>query len=108
MKTSLLAILAASLLSGCAAQPPTTAAAANRAACVKAANTAYKNSTLNLEARPAQVGLRYGAPVMAFQGEEMGAMNQRALQIRHCEQSGVQNGSPALNGVQLVTPHIVN
>lgn len=108
MKPSLMAILAVSLLTGCAAQPHATAAAADRAACIKAANTAYKNSTINLEARPAQVGLRYGAPDMAFQGEEMGAMNQRALQIRRCEQNGVQNGSPAVNGGQLVTPHIVN
>lgn len=108
MKTSLLALLGASLLVGCAApkQPPATAAV--QAACVKSADTAYKNSTLNLAARPLQEGLRYGAPTMVFQSEEMGAMNQRAMQIRRCEDIGNQNGTPAVNGVQVVTPHIVN
>ena len=108
MKTSLLALLAACLLAGCAAPKQPPAMAANQAACVKSADATYKNSTVNLAARPLQEGLRYGAPTMAFQGEEMGAMNQRALQIRRCEDIGNQNGMPAVNGVQVVAPHIVN
>lgn len=108
MKTSLLALLAVSLLAGCAAPKQTPAMAANQAACVKSADAVYRNSTVNLEARPSQEGLRFGAPVMAFQGEEMAAMNQRALQIRRCEDIGNQNGTPTVNSVPVVAPHIVN
>lgn len=108
MKTSLLTLAAITLLAGCAARPQDPAAAALRAACTKAADAAYKNSTINLQARPTQNGLRFGAPVLAFQGEEMGAMNARALQIQRCEETGLQNGTPTMNGVQIVTPHIVN
>lgn len=108
MKTSLLALATAALLAGCAAPPQDPAAAALQAACTKQADAAYKNSTLNLQARPTQNGLRYGAPVEAFQGEEMGAINQRTLQIQRCEETGLQNGSPTINGVPVVAPHIVN
>lgn len=108
MKTSFLALAAAALLAGCAAPPQDQAAAANKAACIKAADVTYNNSTVNLLARPVQNGLRFGAPDTAFQGEEMGAMNQRALQIRTCEQLGIQNDAPTVNGVQVVPPHIVN
>ena len=108
MKTSLLALLFIPLLAGCAAQPQTQEAAANQAACTKAADIAYQNSTINLQARPLQTGLRYGAPVMAFQGEEMGALNERSLQIQKCEELGNQTNMSSMNGVQLVAPHIVN
>lgn len=108
MKLSLLALLPFGLLVGCAAPSQNTAVAADKAACVKTADAAYNNSTTNLQARPVQTGLRFGAPVMAFQGEEMGALNQRALQIQRCEQLGNLNNASNLNGVQIVTPHIVN
>ena len=108
MKTSFLVLAAAALLAGCAAPQQDPAAAALQAACTKVADATYNNSTVNLQARPTQNGLRYGAPVMAFQGEEMGAMNQRALQIQRCGETGLQNGTPVINGVQVVAPHIVN
>lgn len=108
MKISLLALISIPLLAGCAAQQQTQEAAANQAACTKAADIAYRNSTINLQARPLQTGLRYGAPVMAFQGEEMGAMSQRASQIQRCEELGNQTNMPSMNGVQIVAPHIVN
>lgn len=108
MKISLLALLPAAFLAGCAAPPQDPAVAANKAACIKAADVAYRASTINLLARPPQTGLRYGAPVLAFQGEQMGAMNQRDLQIRRCEQLGLQNSTPTVNNVQVVTPQIVN
>lgn len=108
MKISLLALISIPLLAGCAAQPQTQAQKADQAACTQAADIAYRNSTINLQARPTQNGLRYGAPVAAFQGEEMGAMNQRALQIQRCERLGLQSGMPAANGADIVAPHIVN
>lgn len=108
MKISLLALLPAAFLAGCAAPPQDPAVAANKAACIKAADITYKANTINLLARPSQTGLRYGAPELAFQGEEMGAMNQRTLQIRRCEQLGLQNGAPTVNNVQVVTPQITN
>lgn len=108
MKTSLLTLAAITLLAGCAAQPQDQAAASLRAACTKMADATYNSSTVNLQARPVQNGLRFGAPVMAFQGEEMGAMNARALQIQRCEETGLQNGTQTMNGMQIVTPHIVN
>lgn len=108
MKFSLLALLPLGLLVGCAASPQSPATTANNAACVKAADAAYNSSTINLQARPVQTGLRFGAPVMAFQGEEMGALNQRHLQIQRCEQLGNLDGTPTIKGVQIVAPHIVN
>lgn len=108
MKLSLLALISLAMLAGCAAPPQNAATKADNAACVKSADAAYKNSTVNLLARQPQTGLRYGAPTLAFQGEEMGALNQRALQIRRCEQLGTQNGTPNMSGVQIVAPHIVN
>ena len=108
MKSSLLAVAAILLLAGCASQPQSQAAAANTAACTDAANAAYQNSTLDQQARTLQNGLRYGGPNQVFDAERLGAMNDRALQIQHCENFGSQNGAPTVNGVQVVTPHIVN
>ncbi len=108
MKSSFLAVASILLLAGCASQPQSQAASANAAACTQAADQAYQNSTLDLQARTAQNGLRYGAPTQVFGAEQMGAQNDRALQIQHCENFGSQNGAPTVNGVQVVTPHIVN
>ena len=108
MKISLLVLLSAALLAGCAAKPENPAVAAEQAACIKAADVTYNNSTINLQARPVENGVRFGAPVLAFQGEEMGAMDQRSLQIKRCEKFGNQANQPTVNGVQVVTPHIVN
>lgn len=108
MKSSFLAAASILLLAGCAGQPQSKAEAANSAACTAAADQVYQNNTLNLQARTAQNGLRYAGPTYVFDAERLGAMNQRALQIQRCENFGNQNGSPTVNGVQVVTPHIVN
>ena len=108
MKSSFLAVASILLLAGCASQPQSQAAAANSAACTQAANQVYQNSTLDQQARTLQNGLRYGTPTQVFSAEQMGAMNDRAQQIQHCENFGSQNGTPTVNGVQVVTPHIVN
>lgn len=108
MKSSFLAVAAILLLAGCASQPQSRAAAANSAACTDTANQVYQNSTLNLQARPVQNGIRYGAPTQLFDSERLGAQNDRTLQIQRCENIGNQNGSPTVNGVPVVTPHIVN
>ncbi|SHE84518.1 hypothetical protein [Acidocella aminolytica] len=108
MNARLPAVAAVLFLAGCASQKQTPAEVANQAACTQQANAMYQNSTVNLQARTAQTGLRYGGPNQVFDAERMGAMNDRALQIQRCEQIGNQNGSPTVNGVPVVTPHIVN
>ncbi|MGE4480335.1 hypothetical protein [Acidocella sp.] len=108
MRIRLLAAAAALLLASCASQPQSQAQAANSAACTAQADAVYRQSTVNLQARTQQNGLRYGAPTQVFDSERMGAMNDRALQIQRCETLGNQNGAPTVNGVQVVTPHIVN
>ncbi|WP_297370134.1 hypothetical protein [Acidocella sp.] len=102
-----LGAVAALCLSGCASAPQSQADQAEAAACTSQADAAYQQHTLNLEARTAQNGLRYGAPTQLFAGEQMGAMNARDNQIANCEQTGNNNGQPEVNGVPVVTPHIV-
>ncbi len=108
MKSSLLAVGLALLLAGCVSQQQDQAARADAAACTRAADVAYHNSTLNLQARTLQNGLRFGAPVQVFDAERLGAMSQREHAIHDCEEYGNPNGSPALNGAPEVAPHIVN
>jgi hypothetical protein len=108
MKSSFLAVASILLLAGCASQPQSQAAAANSAACTAQANQVYQNTTLDQQARTLQNGLRYGAPTQVFDAERLGAQNDRAQQIQNCENLGNQNGTPTVNGVQVVTPHIVN
>lgn len=107
MKICLLALPAFLFLAGCS-QPQSQADAANAAACTANANEAYQNSTLNLQARTLQNGLRYAGPNEAFNAERLGAQNNRTQQIQNCVNLGNQNGSPTVNGVPVVTPHIVN
>ncbi|WP_298285643.1 hypothetical protein [Acidocella sp.] len=102
-----LGAMAALGLSGCASAPPSPADQAEAAACTSQADAAYQQRTMNLQARPLQNGLRYGAPTQLFEGEQMGAMNARDNQIATCEQTGNDNGQPVVNGVPVVTPHIV-
>lgn len=108
MKVSLLALTSCLLLAACASTPQNAATAANDAACVRQANAAYRASTVNLLARIPQTNQRYGAPTLAFEGERLAAENARSLQIRRCETFGLQNGSPTVDGVPVVTPHIVD
>lgn len=108
MKFSFLAVASILLLAGCASQPQSQAAAANSAACTQAANQVYQNSTLDQQGRTLQNGLRYGAPTQVFDAERLGAQNDRTLQIQHCETFGGQSGTSTVNGVPVVTPHIVN
>ncbi|MBU6449368.1 MAG: hypothetical protein KGQ26_07060 [Rhodospirillales bacterium] len=108
MKSSLMALAAALLLAGCAGQPQSQADQADAAACTNAADAGYSNSTLDQQARTLQNGLRYGAPTQVFDAERLGAMSQRGQAIQNCEEYGNQSGSPAVNGVPVVAPHIVN
>jgi hypothetical protein len=101
-------VLAALPLAACASHPQSPAAAANAAACTQAADQAYQNSTLNLQGRTLQNGLRYGGPNEVFQGERLGAENDRSLQIAHCEEYGTLSGPPVPNTAPAVTPHIAD
>lgn len=108
MKFSLMAVASILLLAGCASQPQSQAAQADAASCTSAADAGYNNSTLDQQARTLQNGLRYGAPSQVFDAERQGAMSQRDQAIQDCEEYGNQNGGPAVNGVPVVAPHIVN
>ncbi|MDE2240303.1 MAG: hypothetical protein KGJ73_10325 [Rhodospirillales bacterium] len=107
MKSSLPALALILLLAGCG-QPQSQAAQADAAACTSAADAGYQNSTLDQQARTLQNGLRYGGPNQVFDAERLGAMSQRDQAIQNCEEYGNQNGVPAVNGVPVVAPHIVN
>ncbi|MBU6418489.1 MAG: hypothetical protein KGQ79_02025 [Proteobacteria bacterium] len=107
MKSSLPALALILLLAGCG-QPQSQAAQADAAACTSAADAGYQNSTLDQQARTLQNGLRYGGPNQVFGAERLGAMSQRDQAIQNCEEYGNQNGAPAVNGVPVVAPHIVN
>ncbi len=108
MKSSFLAVASILLLAGCASQPQSQAEAANAAACTANADAVYQNSTMDQQARTLQNGLRYAGPTQVFDAERMGAMSNRDEQIQDCEKYGSQSGSPTVNGVQVVAPHIVN
>jgi hypothetical protein len=108
MKSSFLAAASILLLAGCASQPQSQATQADATACTNAADAGYQNSTLDLQARTLQNGLRYGAPMQVFDAERMGAMSQRDQAIQNCEEYGNQNGTPSVNNVPVVAPHIVN
>ncbi|MDE1883938.1 MAG: hypothetical protein KGL20_10155 [Rhodospirillales bacterium] len=108
MKSSFLAVACGLLLAGCASQPQSPAAQADAAACTSAADAGYQNSTLDQQARPLQNGLMYGGPNQVFDAERLGAMSQRDQAIQNCEEFGNQTGTPSVNGVPVVAPHIVN
>ncbi len=96
-------------LAGCTATPPASQAQqADNAACTAQANAQYQQNTQDLQARPPQVGQRYGAmPTQVFNAERMGALNERANQITQCEETGSNNGQPQTNGFTPVAPHII-
>ncbi len=96
-------------LAGCAATPPVSQAQqADTAACTAQANTQYQQNTLDLQARPPQLGQRYGAmPTQVFDAEHMGALSERASQIQQCEETGTNNGQPEAGGFSPVVPHII-
>ena len=108
MKSSLLAVAATLLLAGCASQPQSQAAQADAASCTASADAGYSNRTLDQQARTLQNGLPYAGPNQVFDAERLGAMSQRGQAIQNCEEYGNQSGSPAVNGVPVVAPHIVN
>ena len=109
MKHFLLAAIACLGLSACAATPESQAQQAEDAACTAQANAQYDQSTLDLQGRTAQNGLRYGAmPTLAFNGQIMGSEHVRESQIQNCEKTGNNNGHPVVNGVPVVAPHIIN
>jgi hypothetical protein len=102
------AVLACLALSACAA-PPSPAQRAEEAACLAQANAVYDQSTLDLRARTAQNGLRYGAmPTQVFDGQVMGAEHVRQSQIQDCEQTGNNNGQAVPRDVPTVAPRIIN
>jgi hypothetical protein len=107
MKQIFLAALICGTLAGCAASPPESAAQqADDAACTAQADATYNAQNANLLARPSQNGLLYApSPNHVFDAQKMGAMSARDNQIQQCEQNG--NAGPSVNGVPVVTPHIV-
>ena len=108
MKSSLLAVASVLLLAGCASQLQSQADQADAAACTNAADAGYSNSTLDQQARTLQNGLMYAGPNQVFDAERQGAMSQRNQAIQNCEEYGNQNGTPSVNNVPVVAPHIVN
>lgn len=106
MKFSLL-ILACLALAGCA-DSMTPAQQAENAACAAQAGADYQQNTVDQEARTAQPGQRYAAmPNHVFDAETMGAQHVYRSQVQQCEDTGTNNGQPTVNGVPVVTPHII-
>ena len=103
------AVLAFGTLAGCAApSAPSNAADATAKACTAQAEAQYNASTVDLDARPTQSGLQFGAtPNHVFDAEQMGAEHQRDSAITACEHSG-DTGGAANGGSYAVTPHIVS
>jgi hypothetical protein len=109
MKHFLLAATACLGLTACAAAPESAAQRSEDAACTAQANAQYDQSTLDLQGRTTQNGLRYGAmPTLVFNGQTMGAEHVRDSQIQNCEKTGNNNGQPVVNGAPVVAPHIIN
>jgi hypothetical protein len=108
MKPIILAALSCLALAACAAPPETAAQQSENAACTAQADAQYQQDTVDQEGRTLQNGLRYGAtPTQVFGAETMGAQSQREHQIQDCEETGNNNGQPVVNGVPVVTPHII-
>jgi hypothetical protein len=109
MKTSLLAVLGCLALAACAGSPESTSQQADDAACTQQADAQYQQNTIDEAGHTAQNGLLYGAtPTHVFDAERLGAMHQRDSQLLDCEETGNNNGQPEVNGVPVVTPHIIN
>jgi hypothetical protein len=106
MRQILLAALVCGTLAGCAgSQPESTAQQADDATCTAQADAAYEAQNANLLARTSENGLYFAPmPNQVFDGQRMGSMSARDNQIETCEQNG---NTPNVNGVPVVTPHIV-
>ena len=109
MKSFIAAAFACLALAACAAQPESPAQDAENSACTAQGDALYHQDTVDQEARTAQNGQRYGAmPNQVFDAERMGALSQRDAQVADCEDTGSNNGQPTVNGVPVVTPHIIS
>ena len=109
MKSFIAATFTCLALSACAAGPETAAQQAEDSACTAQGDAQYNQDTVDQEARTVQNGQRYGAmPTQVFDAERMGAMSQRDTQVQNCEETGSNNGQPMVNGVPVVTPHIIS
>jgi hypothetical protein len=109
MTKFIVAVLLAGCLTGCAAQPESQAQQADDSACTAQADAVYNAQNVNLEGRPSENGLRYPAsPTEVFQGQQMGSEHERDTQITNCEEYGNDNGQNTVNGVPVVTPHIIS
>jgi len=108
MKPIIFAALSCLALAGCSATPITPAQQAENAACASQAGATYQQNTVDQEARTAQNGQRYSAtPNHVFDAETMGAQHDYQSQLQQCEDTGNNNGQPVVNGVPVVTPHII-
>lgn len=97
--------LAASLLAGCAAPPPSAADQANLAACTQQADAVYQQDNLNGLARTSQNGLYFAPmPNHVFDAQRMGTLNARDNQIRACMENG---SAQAPGGKPLPAPQII-
>ena len=109
MKPTLLATLLCLALAACAAPPESTAQQADDTACTQQADTQYQQDTIDEAGHTAQNGLMFGAtPTHVFDAERLGALHQRDSQLQDCEETSNNNGQPEVNGVPVVTPHIIN
>ncbi len=101
-------IIGCAALAACAASPQSPAQQAEASACQAEADAQYQQNTVDQEARTRQNGQRFGAmPTQVFEAERMGAMSQHDTQLQDCEATGSNNGQPVVNGVPVVTPHII-
>jgi hypothetical protein len=109
MMKFLMAVLVAGALAGCApGQPESQAQQSDDAACTAQADAVYNANNQDQLARTSQNGLLFPAtPSHVFDAEQQGGMHERDSQITHCEQNGNADGQPSVNGVPVVTPHIV-
>ena len=108
MNPTLFAVFACLALAGCDSTPITPAQQAENAACAAQAGAIYQQNTVDQEARTDQTGQRYAAtPNHVFDAETMGAQHDYQSQVQHCEDTGNNNGQPVVNGVPVVTPHII-
>jgi len=108
MKHILLAGLACLTLAGCAGAPESQAQQANDAACTAQADAQYRANTLDDAGHTDQSGLMYGAtPNHVFDAEHLGAQHSFESQLSRCEKLGTSNGTPQVNGVPVVAPHII-
>lgn len=112
MKLFFAATLTCLALNACAPSE-SPAQQAENTACAAQADAQYQQDTTDQAGRTLQNGQRFSAmPTQVFDAERMGAQSQRDAQVQNCEDTGSNNGQPALNpvvnGFPVPAPHIIS